>query len=160
MPHIYLSTKQYGYALRKASWPKLDEQGFDIDRAVLWRNRAASRKLSREALARLEWLIWYERHGRDALLTARHYGIAPKTFWKWKKRFNELDFSTLEERSRVPLKRRQRAITQQEEVRIVDLRREHLRWGKEKLARTYVDRWHEPMSAWKDAQEQRRLRGL
>jgi transposase InsO family protein len=80
MPHVYLTTKQYGYALRKASWPKLDEASFTLDKAVLWRIRT---------------------------------------------------------------------ITQQEEVRIVDLRREHLRWGKEKLAIVYQGRWHEPMSAWK-----------
>lgn len=119
------------------------------DKAILWRNRARLRKLSREASARLEWMIYYERSGKNALLTARHYGIAPKTFWKWHKRFDEKDFSTLEERSRVPKRRRTRTITSQEEVRIVDLRRSHLRWGKEKLALAYIDRHREPMSAWK-----------
>jgi transposase InsO family protein len=149
MPHVYLSTKQYGYALRKSTWPKLDQQGYAFDKAVLWRNRALQRKLSRAASARLEWMIWYERNGRDASFTARHYGVSPKTFWKWRKRFNEMDLSTLEERSRVPLNRRTRTITQQEEVRIVDLRREHLRWGKEKIALVYRDRWGETVSAWK-----------
>lgn len=119
------------------------------DRAVLWRNRAALRKLSRGAMARLEWMIYYERHDKDAPLTARHYGIAPKTFWKWRKRFNEGDLSTLEERSRVPVHKRTRMVTQQEEVRIVELRRSHLRWGKEKLAIAYKERWNEPVSAWK-----------
>jgi transposase InsO family protein len=149
MPHVYLTSREYGNALGKATWPKLDRRDFIFDKAVLWRNRALQRKLSRPALARLEWMIWYERHDRDASLTARHYGISPKTFWKWKKRFNERDFSTLEERSRAPLRTRVRTITQQEEVRIVDLRREHLRWGKEKIALSYRERWREPMSAWK-----------
>jgi len=149
MPHVYLTSGQYGYALRKASWPKVGQRDFIFDKAILWRNRAIQRKLSRGASARLEWMIFYHRHERDASLTARHYGVSPKTFWKWKKRFNERDLSTLEERSRIPIRRRTRTITSQEEVRIVDLRREHLRWGKEKLALAYQDRWGEPLSAWK-----------
>ena len=120
-----------------------------INRHILWRKRAILRKLSRPALARLEWLIWYEQHGRNAQATARHYGVSPKTFWKWKKRFNELDLSTLEECSRVPVRRRTRTITQQEEVRIVDLRRTYLRYGKEKLSRIYATRYGSSLSAWK-----------
>ncbi len=120
-----------------------------LDKAVLWRNRATLRKLSRPAMARLEWMIYYERHAKNALATSRHYGVSPKTFWKWRKRFNERDFSTLEELSRVPLNKRTRTITQQEEVRVVDLRREYLRYGKEKLSRVYVVRYGLPMSAWK-----------
>jgi transposase InsO family protein len=94
-------------------------------------------------------MIYYERHDHNALQTSRHYGIAPKTFWKWKKRFRENDLATLEELSRVPLNKRTRTITQQEEVRIVDLRRTYLRYGKEKIARVYVVRYGGSMSAWK-----------
>jgi transposase len=119
------------------------------DRAVLWRHRAFLRKLSKPALTRLEWMIWYERNDKNALALCRHYGITPKTFWKWKKRFNELDFSTLEERSRVPLHKRTRTITSQEEVRIIDLRRRYLRYGKEKLARIYATHFGSVISAWK-----------
>lgn len=118
------------------------------DKAVLWRNRARLRKLSRLAMARLEWMIWFER-GHSVALISRRCGISPKTFWKWRKRFRENDFSTLEDRSCVPIRRRTRTITQQEEVRIIDLRRQYLRWGKEKIALMYVDRWKEPMTAWK-----------
>ena len=146
---VYLSSFQYGASLRKASWTTLGESNYVMDKAVLWRNLGYQRKLSKPALARLEWLIYYHRHGENALLTARHYGIAPKTFWKWKKRFSETDLSTLEERSRVPVRKRLRTITAQEEVRIVDLRRIFLRYGKEKLARVYFERYGEPMSSWK-----------
>ena len=100
-------------------------------------------------MARLEWMIWYEMHDQSALATARHYGVSGKTFWKWKKRFNELDLSSLDELSRVPAHRRERTITQQEEVRIVDLRRAHLRWGKEKIAIAYAGQFSSPISAWK-----------
>lgn len=99
-------------------------------------------------MARLEWMIYYER-GYPAAVIARRCGISQKTFWKWRKRFRDDDLSTLEERSRVPARRRASTVTQQEEVRIVDLRREHLRWGKEKIALAYADRFGSAISAWK-----------
>ena len=145
-PYVFINSRKWHLYRTDVRFGNLS---LHRDRAVLWRNRARMRKLSRGAMTRLEWMIYYERNQRDAGLTARHYGISGKTFWKWRKRFNELDLSTLEERSRVPLRRRVRTITQQEEVRIVDLRRSHLRWGKEKLAIAYQDRWREPVSAWK-----------
>ena len=146
-PHVFINRRTWTLwrfdRTRKITLPP------HRDKAVLWRNRASLRKLSRGAMARLEWMIYYERNDRDAGLTARHYGISGKTFWKWRRRFNELDLSTLEEKSRVPIRKRTRTITQQEEVRIIDLRRTYLRYGKEKLARLYATRYGEPVSAWK-----------
>jgi transposase InsO family protein len=106
-------------------------------------------KLSKPAMVRLEWMIWHERFGENAAKTARHYGISPKTFWKWKRRFNDRDLSTLEEHSRVPKRRRSRAITAQQEARIIELRRAYLRYGKEKLSRLYATRYGEKISSWK-----------
>src|SRR5665647_1460719 len=112
-PGTYL----YKYHLHTTKW--IGRQFLPVDRHILWRRRATLRKLSKPAMARLEWMIWYEMRDKNALATARHYGVSAKTFWKWRKRFNELDLSSLEERSRVPVRRRERTITQQEEVRIV-----------------------------------------
>jgi transposase len=119
------------------------------DKAILWRTRAREHRLSRGALTRLEWMIWYERNGHNALLLARHYGIAPKTFWKWKRRFNERVLVSLEERTRIPVKKRTRTVTGEEEARIIDLRKKHLRYGKEKISRLYHTRFGMPISAWK-----------
>jgi len=94
-------------------------------------------------------MIWYERHDKDASRTARHYGISGKTFWKWHGRFDERNFATLEEKSRSPLRKRARTMSEQEECRIVALRKEHLRWGKEKLAIAYRGQFRESVSAWK-----------
>jgi transposase InsO family protein len=94
-------------------------------------------------------MIFYERHSRDASLTARHFGLSRKTFWKWRRRFDERDFSTLEERSRAPKRKRARTITGEEEMRVVALRRAYLRYGKEKLARIYKDCYGLTISAWK-----------
>jgi putative transposase len=145
-PHVFIDSATWNLRRSDRRYSLLPPY---LDKAVLWRNRAALRKLTREASARLEWMIYYERHGKNALQTARHYGIAPKTFWKWRKRFREDDLATLEEFSRVPRSKRTRTITQQEEVRVIDLRRTYLRYGKEKLARVYADRYGQEISAWK-----------
>lgn len=144
-PHVFIST--HDWKLWRTDY-KRHPLPRHIDKAILWRNRARLRKLSGGALAKLEWMIMFER-GYTAAQISRRCGIAQKTFWKWRKRFREDDLSTLEERSRVPLRARTRTITTQEEVRIVDLRRAHLRWGKEKLALAYQDRFGETISAWK-----------
>jgi len=61
--------------------------------------------ISREAKKRLNWFVHY-RKTRNARLTCRHFGISPQTFYRWKKRFNPYDLSTLESRSSRPLRRR------------------------------------------------------
>jgi len=53
-------------------------------------------KLSKQALKRLEWMDWYLRHGKNARLTCRHFGISPDTFYLWKRKFNPLSLTTLE----------------------------------------------------------------
>jgi transposase InsO family protein len=120
-----------------------------LDRHVRLRNVAELLKLSRPAVQRLEWIIWYERTGENAAKAARHYGIAPKTFWKWRKRFKDSNLRTLEDISRVPHNRRVRTITPQEELCIVELRKAHLRYGKEKIARIYATYYGRKISAWK-----------
>ena len=64
--------------------------------AQRWRKQAKLLKLSKEARTRLEWFIYYETSAqRNALLTARHFGIAPKTFHTWKNRFDGKNLRTL-----------------------------------------------------------------
>ena len=115
-----------------------------------WRKQAEAQKLSRGARARLEWFIYYEaKSGGNALRTARHFGIAPKTFHAWKKRFDDRNLRTLEEKSRAPKRVRQRAITTEEEMRVVALRKQYLRWGKKKIAVLYKRIHGAPISSWK-----------
>ena len=116
-----------------------------------WRKIAKLQRLSRAAQGRLEWIIFWERHGKDVALTARHFGIAQKTFYKWLPRFEKDFLRGLEEKSRTPKRRRTRAYTPFQYERIVSLRREHIRYGKMKLLALYrlqhpVDR---TLSAWK-----------
>lgn len=121
-----------------------------MSRYERWRKLVDALKLSKEAKRRLEWMIYYETTSkRNASLTCRHFDIVPKTFYKWKKLFNEQNLRSLETRSTAPKHVRQKAITPLEEDRVVTLRKARMRWGKVKLARHYKNTYHEAISSWK-----------
>jgi len=67
---------------------------------------------------------------RNARLTCRYFSISPKTFCRWRSRFDPYDLTTLEEESRRPRHVRQG----QTPVAVVDLilklRTQYPRWGK------------------------------
>ena len=116
-----------------------------------WRRVAKILNISKEARTRLEWIISY-REGHDAAQTARHYGISRKTFYKWYGQFdpeNLYSLKKLEDKSKAPKHVRQREITNIQLERIIKLRKEHIRWGKEKLAVRYQEIYQEKISAWK-----------
>jgi transposase InsO family protein len=104
--------------------------------------------LSKAARARLEWMLWHEAHARNALATSRHFSIAPKTFHKWKNLFREDNLRTLEDRSKTPTRKRSRRISSTQEMRIVALKKAHIRWGKEKIATLYAGEFNERISRW------------
>jgi len=56
---------------------------------------------------------------------------------------------SLEDRDRVPKRRRQREISPCQEQRVVQIRKRYLRWGKEKLAIIYQKTFQEKISKWK-----------
>lgn len=117
-----------------------------------WRRSGKQLGLSKSALHRLEWFIWYETTGnRNARKTCRHFGIAPKTFYGWKKRFDSTNLRLLEERTRAPHHVRQKTYTPTQYLRIVTIRKAHLRYGKAKLFWLYRTAYPEDatMSLWK-----------
>lgn len=117
-----------------------------------WRKTAELMKLSRGARGRLEWIIYWEKHGKDASLTARHYGIARKTFHKWHGRFDKDFLRGLEDESKTPKRKRSRQYTARQYAQITALRRQHPRYGKMKLLELYKRRHGEDrvsLSAWK-----------
>jgi len=105
--------------------------------------------LSQEARLRLKWMDYYRNHGNNASLTCRYFGISRKTFYKWFKRYNKYQLSSLESQDRTPKRKRQREITPNQELRIIQLRKRHIRYGKEKLARIYQSLYGETISSWK-----------
>lgn len=126
-----------------------DEPGSAEEKWQRLRLRARKQKLSRSARARLEWFAWYALHGSNGRATCRHFCIAPKVFYYWRKRFCEADLSKLEDRSCRPKHLRASTLTPQEEMRIVELRREYIRYSKMKLRILYIERYGVPISSWK-----------
>ena len=120
-----------------------------LDKSQLLR-KTGEDVLSPQAKLKLEWIIFYHTVGKgNALLTAKHFGINPKTLHKWKKRFNERNLTSLEEQSRAPVKTRAREITGLQRMRIRELRKAHIRWGKIKLQKRYTEIYGEYISSWK-----------
>lgn len=91
------------------------------------------KRLSRTAQNRLQWMLFYYFNGRSVARTCRHFGISRQTFYRWKRRFDRHDLSTLEGRSHRPCKARQPTWTPQLAERVLALRQQYPRWGKDKL---------------------------
>jgi len=121
-----------------------------FDRPSHWRKVAKTLKLSKKARLRLEWMIYYYfRAEKNASLTCRHFNTHRKVFYVWFNRFNESNLRELEDLSKAPKRTRQKEITVKEESRIIELRKAHIRWGKMKLSRLYLNIYEEKISSWK-----------
>ena len=108
------------------------------DEYSYWRHWAKILNLSSSARLRLEWFIFYYTVGKqNGTLTAKHFGIARQIFVKWKQRFKPRDLTTLEDHSRIPQRKRIWTVTPSEEQQVIALRKQYLKWGKEKLKREY-----------------------
>jgi len=79
-------------------------------------------------------MLFYHFNGRNVRRTCRHFGISRQTFYRWKRRFNRHDLTTLEERSHRPHKVRRPTWTAELGERVLSLRKQSPRWGKDKLA--------------------------
>jgi len=114
------------------------------------RNVARNLPISKDAQLKLEWMIFYHTVGeKNAKSTAKHFGISRKTFHKWLGRFDEKNLRTLEEQSRRPNKVRSWMVTQEEERRIIQLRKKNMEFGKKKLQVLYQREYQEHISTWK-----------
>lgn len=92
---------------------------------------------------------YYYQHSHNASLTCRHFSISRKTFYKWLKRYNRFNLASLESQNRAPKRKRQRGITPNQELRMIQLRKKYIRYRKEKLPRIYQIVCGEAISSWK-----------
>jgi transposase InsO family protein len=90
------------------------------------------KELSREARVRLDWMDYYRRC-RNVSRTCRHFGISRLIFYRWQKRYDPLNLTTLESRSHRPHRRRQPTWSAALIERVLALRHQYPRWGKDKL---------------------------
>src|SRR5713226_6115245 len=102
------------------------------------------KELSREARVRLDWMDYYRRC-RNVVRTCRHFGISRQTFYRWQKRYEPQRLITLEGRSHRPHRRRQPTWSPTLAERVLTLRRQFPRWGKDKLA-VLLEREQRPVS--------------
>ena len=89
--------------------------------------------LSREVKHRLAVIHWCEAHGGNVALTARHFGHSRSTVYTWLKRYRQQGLRGLEDRSRRPQRIRQPTWSPELETRVLRLREENPRWGKDTL---------------------------
>jgi transposase InsO family protein len=94
--------------------------------------KAFSLNLSADARQRLSWMDMYRECG-NAAQVCRHFGVPLRTFWRWRKRYDPWDLTSLESRKRGP-KQSLRKTKTSVEMQVLALKRAHPRWGKEKLA--------------------------
>lgn len=94
--------------------------------------KAFSLKLSAGARQRLAWMDEYRVY-QNASLVCRRFGIPECTFWRWRRRYDPWDLTSLESRSRRP-KRSPKRTSNEIEKKVLDTKRTHPRWGKEKIA--------------------------
>ena len=87
--------------------------------------------LSPEAKHRLHVLEFAQRHGVRLAVDA--YGVSRSTIYAWRKRYNPRKLETLEPMSRAPKHKRRVGWSWDDEQAILNLRRQHPRWGKRKL---------------------------
>jgi len=91
------------------------------------------KRLSRAAHGRLQWMLFYYFNGWNASRTCRRFAISRQTFYRWKRRFDRHDLSSLQERSHRPHQVRLPTWTSELEGRVLALRQQYPRWGKDKL---------------------------
>jgi transposase InsO family protein len=90
--------------------------------------------LSKRAGVRLRVIRWYEDRGRNASLTALHFGYSRSAVHVWLKRYHASGVRGLEDRSRRPKRVRQPTWDSELEARVLKLRNDHPTWGKDKIA--------------------------
>ncbi|HEY7535887.1 MAG TPA: helix-turn-helix domain-containing protein [Thermodesulfobacteriota bacterium] len=88
--------------------------------------------ISKEAKKRVSWFDYLRKTG-NARLTCRYFGISPQTLYRWKRRFNPHDLTTLESKPSRPRRRRKPETSKEVVGRIRQLREQYPRWGKDKL---------------------------
>jgi transposase InsO family protein len=89
--------------------------------------------LSRTARARLAMVDWHRTHGANISRTARHFGLARPTVYRWLGRFDRLHLESLEDRPSAPRRRRRPTWTLEQLLAVRTIRERYPRWGKDKL---------------------------
>lgn len=122
-------------------WAALRRQQQPLHRPSHVRKVAVALGLSPTARRRLEWFLWRQANAATVAVTCRRFGLTPKTYHKWVKRYDPANLRSLEDLPKVPRHRRQKEYTPLQYARVVAIRREFLRYGKLKILDRYQSRY-------------------
>jgi len=117
-----------------------------------WRRVAELSGFTTLERLRVEWVVFYHTVAEEKVtLTAQHFGISRKTFYKWLKRFKDSKYNvqSLADGSKCPCHRRKWEVTLTQEERIRRLRKRYPYYGKKKLKVLYEKEYSEEISTWK-----------
>ncbi len=90
--------------------------------------------LTKAAKLRLSWLDYYQAHGQNAALTARHFGMSRSCFFKWKARYDQRGLAGLCDQAKRPNTSRQPTTPLPVVDAIRGLRKANPEFSKYKLA--------------------------
>lgn len=114
-----------------------------------WHEVAKRLKLSKDAVLRLEWIIfYYVRANKNVSLVCRHFGIARKTFHKWFNLFDEKNLRTLESRNKSPINQRKPEYSSEEIQKTIALRQKYPTLGRLKLQVLYREEYGADINDW------------
>ena len=120
-----------------------------LNRYERWKKVAREQKVSREALKRLDWLIFYfTRANENASLVCRYFGIARKTFHKWFNLFDEKNLRTLESKNKSPVNKRKPEYSPEEIQKTIALRQKYPTLGRLKLRILYREEYGVDINDW------------
>jgi transposase InsO family protein len=104
-------------------------------------------ELSFEAKTRLAYLEFYQQV-RDVSVVCRAFNISRQTFYKWQKRFDRSNLSSLLNHSKAPLNRRRGCLSFEEELKLKKFREKYIRQSKVKLSIMYQKEFGKKISSW------------
>jgi len=108
----------------------MNTYGVILPKAGYTASLARRTKISKEAKKRLKWLDHYRQKG-NARLTCRYFGISLQTFYRWKRRFEPSNLTSLESKSCRPHGVRGPETPVKTVERIRQLREEYPCWGRQ-----------------------------
>ena len=108
-------------------------QVFGWPRSLLRAGGYGAVELSPEGRDRLRALSLWRQSG-DVGLVMQTFGVSRATLYRWRKRFDPRDLTTLQERTRRPRRVRQPTWSAELVQAVLRLREQYPRWGKAKLA--------------------------
>jgi len=101
--------------------------------ASIARSAALVNSLTERAKYKIKITDWHRVHGKNASLTARHFGLGRMTLYRWLRRFKHFGVIGLNEESRKPKRLRQPTTSWNTIIRIVQLRKLYPAWSKYKI---------------------------